>query len=69
MGVIEIVKRQERQQGLQQGLQQGAEQRSQEFVKNLIQNTDFDDAKIASLAVVSVSFVRKVRADLGKKKK
>jgi len=35
---------------------------------NLIQNTDFDDDKIASLAVVTKSFVTKVRADLDKKK-
>ncbi|WP_257666772.1 hypothetical protein [Parapedobacter tibetensis] len=69
MSVIEVLKKQERQQGLQQGLQQGAEQKSYEFVKNLIQDTKFDDAKIASLAVVSVPFVRKVRADLAKKKK
>ena len=64
MGVIDVVKRQER----QQGVQQGAEQKSYEFVHNLIQNTEFDDAKIASLAVVAVSFVKEVRSTLEKKK-
>lgn len=64
MGVIEVVKKQERQLGLQQGVQQ----KSYEFVENLIKDTDFDDVKIASLAVVSVSFVKKVRASLSKKK-
>ncbi|WP_353125309.1 hypothetical protein [Parapedobacter pyrenivorans] len=51
-----------------QGIEKGAEVKSYEFVKNLIQNTAFDDAKIASLAVVRESFVKKVRADLKKKK-
>lgn len=47
----------------------GIESKSHEFVKSLIQDTDFDDAKIASLAVVPESFVKKVRADLAKKTK
>lgn len=63
-GVIDIVKRQER----QQGALQGAERKSYEVVHNLIQNTEFDDAKIASLAAVAVSFVREVRSTLEKKK-
>src|SRR5690606_12207202 len=55
-------------QGIEQGIAKGAEQKSYEFVQNLIQSTDFVDAKIASLAVVSIDFVKKVRADLNKKK-
>lgn len=47
----------------------GAEQKSREFVSNLIQQTEFDDAKITELAVVSVAFVRKVRADLDNEQK
>ena len=39
-----------------------------EFVRNLLLNTDFDDSKIASLAVVDLTFVQKVRASLDKKK-
>lgn len=34
------------------------------FVKNLIENTDFDDDKIAALASVSVDFVRKTKVGL-----
>ena len=52
-----------------QGAEEAAEQKSYEFVQNLIQSTEFDDAKIASLAVVAVSFVEKVRDNLNKKKK
>ena len=47
-----------------EGKMEGAKQKSYEFVRNLIQNTDFDDAKIASLVGVRVSLVKKVRADL-----
>lgn len=55
--------------GKAEGFEQGAEHKSYEFVRNLIQNTAFDDAKIASLAVVTASFVQKIRAELGRKKK
>jgi len=34
------------------------------FVKNLIQDTDFDDQKIASLASVDTTFVENVRRGL-----
>lgn len=54
--------------GIEKGIEKGAEAKSYEFVKNLILDTDFDDTKIASLAVVPESFVNKVRADLDKKK-
>ena len=60
MSVIEIVKKQER--------QQGAQQKSYEFVENLIRQTDFDDAKIASLAVVSLGLVKKIRSDLKRRR-
>jgi len=46
-----------------------AERKSYDVVKNLITQTDFDDAKIAQLAVIELNFVKKVRADLAKKKK
>ena len=52
-----------------EGEEKGAAQKGRQLVKNLIQDTDFDDAKIASLAVVPLSFVEKVRADLAKEKK
>jgi len=72
MGVIEVVKRQEREQGLQQGLQQGLEQleeKNYKVVANLIQQLGLDDQSAAEVAEVSVDFVRKVRAGLEKKRK
>lgn len=59
MGIIEAVKLHERQLGKLEGTEQ--------FVSNMILQTDFDDNRIASLAAVSVDFVRKVRAELAKK--
>ena len=69
MGVIEVLKKQERQQGLQQGLQQGAEQKSYEVVGNLLVAGKFTDSEIANFATVTEDFVRKVRADLNLNKK
>ncbi|MGK9117748.1 hypothetical protein [Olivibacter jilunii] len=47
----------------------GEAKKSYEFIENLINQTTFDDVKIAQLAVVELDFVQKVRADLAKKKK
>lgn len=44
--------------GRKEGLEKGAEQ----FVKNLLSNTDFTIAKIASLANVTEAFVKKIKA-------
>lgn len=60
MGVIEVLKKQER--------QQVAEQKNYEFVKNLILDFGFSDEQAAKAAVVSLDFVRKVRSALEKKK-
>ncbi|MGK6351615.1 hypothetical protein [Parapedobacter sp. DT-150] len=65
MGVIEAIKRQER----QQGLQQGSEQKSYDVVENLIVKLGLSDEQAADIAEVSTEFVHKVRADLAKKKK
>lgn len=40
------------------------EKKEYSFVQSLIKDTDFNNERIASLASVSVSFVKKVRADL-----
>lgn len=69
MNIMETLDAVVREEGKIEGKIEGAEQKSYEFVKNLIQDTEFDDAKIASLAVVAVSFVEKVRAGLTKNKK
>ena len=60
MGVIEIVKKQER--------QQGAEQKSYEVVKNLILELGLSDERAARIAEVTIDFVRKVRTELGQNK-
>lgn len=65
MGVIDVIKKQER----QEGLQKGAEQERREFIYNLLKQTDFDDAMIASLTGVTVSLVKKIRAELNEKNK
>ncbi len=62
MGVIEIVKRQERQQGRQQGQLEGKTQ----TIRNLIIKHGWSDKQIADVAEVPVSFVKKIRASLKK---
>ncbi|HWK57012.1 MAG TPA: PD-(D/E)XK nuclease family transposase [Parapedobacter sp.] len=47
---------------------EGAEQKSYKVVANLIQQLGLNDEAAAGVAEVSVDFVRKVRADLLKKK-
>jgi hypothetical protein len=47
--------------GEKKGIEKGAEEKSYEVVKNLLLKTDFSIAKIASLANVTESFVRKVK--------
>lgn len=66
MGIIETIKKIEREEGIELGIEQGAEKKSYEFVGNLLLNTDFDTAKIASLANVPEAFVRKVKKELKK---
>jgi len=58
-----------RQEGRQEGREEGKEEAKEEsayvFVKNLLIDTNFDNEKIASLASVEVSFVQRVRAEMG----
>ncbi|SEN82448.1 hypothetical protein SAMN05216436_12293 [bacterium A37T11] len=54
---------------LETGEKRGNEKKNIDFVTNLILDTDFGDQKIASLATVSIEFVRKIRASLAKKQK
>lgn len=68
MGIIEVVKKRERQSGLKQGVKQGLEQKSYEVVRNLLATSRFTMAEIADFATVTEEFVEKVRADLSKKK-
>ncbi len=52
-----------------QGEEKGAEQKSYDVVENLIVKLGFNDEQAADVAEVSIDFVKKVRADLNKKKK
>jgi len=58
MGIIETIKKIAK--------EESAEQKTYEFVRNLLLNTDFDTAKIASLAGVPVTFVEKVKKGVNK---
>jgi len=55
--------------GIEKGIEKGAEQKSYKVVANLIQQLGLDDAAAAGVAEVPIDFVKKVRADLAKKKK
>jgi hypothetical protein len=62
MGIIEQV----RQMKLDEARKKGEESRNRVFVENLLSSTSFSVKKIASLAGVSVAFVNKIKASLGK---
>jgi hypothetical protein len=47
--------------GTERGIEQGKEAKNYIFVTNLLLDTDFDDAKIARLADVTLAFVQKVK--------
>jgi hypothetical protein len=60
MGIDEFV----RQEGVEIGLKQGRKEERRTFVANLLSETKFSAAKIASLANVTVGFVERVRKSL-----
>src|SRR5690606_18647287 len=47
-----------------EGREEGAKQKKHELIINLIRQTDFDDARIASLTDTDPDVVRKVRAEI-----
>lgn len=65
MGIVEFVLERERRLGEKKGIEKGIElernERSYAFVKTLLTQTNFDDAKIAELTSVTLEFVKKVR--------
>lgn len=48
----------------EEGRQEERAKADHQFVKKLIESTDFDDYKIAELASVSLEFVHKVKSTL-----
>lgn len=53
-----------RQEGRREGRQEGVKHAKRSIVRMLIQATDFDDPKIASLTGVDEVFVRDLRAEI-----
>jgi hypothetical protein len=67
MGIEEFVLDRAEKQGFAKGLKEGLKSHEEakfSFVKNLLLDSDFSQAKIASLAGVTISFVRKVKRSL-----
>lgn len=60
MGIIETIKMLEREEGIEAGMLQ----KNREFVRNLLQQTDFDAPRIAELVGVSVDFVLDIQKEL-----
>lgn len=63
MGIDEYVKMVGREEGLAEGLEKGKEAQNRLFVTNLLKE-GFPMKKIASLANVTITFVKTVKADL-----
>ncbi len=60
MGIIETIKKIEREEGIEEGMERG----KAEVVKNLLLADKFTLAEIANFASVTVAFVKKVQKDL-----
>lgn len=65
MGVIEVVKKQERQAGIALGIAKG----KIGFVENLITQLNLPDETIAQAAEVSLEFVQEIRKKIEARKK
>ncbi len=52
------------QEGRQEGRQEAVSEKNQQFTITLLQNTDFDNDKIATLVGVSVAYVTEIRTSL-----
>ncbi|MBN8788485.1 MAG: hypothetical protein J0I84_15455 [Terrimonas sp.] len=80
MGIIETIKKIEREEGIeigmkkgiekgiQKGMEKGMEQGKQDVIENLITKLGLSDKQVADIAEVPVSFVKKIRAALKKNK-
>ena len=76
MGIIETIKKIEREEGIEigikkgreEGIEEGLEKGKREVIENLIIKTELSDKQVADVTEMSVSFVKKIRAALKKKK-
>ena len=64
MGIIEQLAQIKSEEAREEGRAEGQEISSRLFVENLLKNTEFSLEKVASLANVSVDFVRTVKSTL-----
>jgi predicted transposase/invertase (TIGR01784 family) len=60
----DILYRRGEKKGMEKGIEKGIEKGKEAIVKNLLLNTDFTIAKIASLSDVTEAFVKKVKKTL-----
>ena len=84
MGIIETIKKIEREEGIEigmkkgmeegiekgmeKGMEKGIEKGKREVIENLIIKLGLSDKQVADIAEMPVSFVKKIRASLKKKK-
>ena len=68
MGIIETIKKIEREEGIEIGIEKGIEKGKEQVVQNLLSIKKFTIAEIANFTNVTEAFVKKVRAALNKKK-
>lgn len=64
MSTLDIFVKKGRQEGVEIGVEIGIEQTQQKIVSNLIKSSAWTDEQIASVADVTLEFVRKVRSNL-----
>ncbi len=64
MGIDEYLKQEGKKEGLAEGMKKGQENSRRLFVENLLKDSNFSVAKIASLANVTVGFVNKIKNGL-----
>lgn len=67
MGVIEIVKKQEREKGKREGILEGIQEAKKDIVQNLIGRLSLSDEEISRIADVTIDYVRQIRAAIAHK--
>ncbi|HRP57343.1 hypothetical protein [Agriterribacter sp.] len=72
MGIIETIKKIEREEvfekGIEKGMEKGIEKGKREVIENLIIKLGLSDKQVADVAEMPVSFVKKIHAALKKEK-
>jgi len=64
MGIEEFLLDRVEKKGRKEGMGKGAEKEKFAFIKSLLQNTDFDNEKIATLVGVTVEFVADIKTSM-----